>query len=171
MMRFCRLHVSVIVIALMVVAASAVFTSAASADNSDASDAIRLEETNWIWTPRAKESFSLLMRFRKSFTVDGELSRAQLVVTGDRTVTAYVNGERIGSSAEWSVLQVYDITEYLTEGENVVSAVVTANLTSGSSAGALCSDSVGRTPQGGRLGFRQMRLGRLQTRYRGATLG
>ncbi|MGB4162919.1 MAG: hypothetical protein WBK72_00550, partial [Bacillota bacterium] len=68
-MRFCRLHVSVIVIALMVVAASAVFMQVpASADNSDASDAIRLEETNWIWTPRAKESFSLLMRFRKSFT-------------------------------------------------------------------------------------------------------
>ncbi|MGI6100915.1 MAG: alpha-L-rhamnosidase N-terminal domain-containing protein [Bacillota bacterium] len=150
-MRFCRLHVSVIVIALMVVAASAVFMQVpASADNSDASDAIRLEETNWIWTPRAKESFSLLMRFRKSFTVDGELSRAQLVVTGDRTVTAYVNGERIGSSAEWSVLQVYDITEYLTEGENVVSAVVTANLTSGSSDGGLLAqivlkDTAGRT--------------------------
>ncbi|NLH14394.1 MAG: hypothetical protein GX476_08080, partial [Firmicutes bacterium] len=142
-MRFCRLHVSVIVIALMVVAASAVFMQVpASADNSDASDAIRLEETNWIWTPRAKESFSLLMRFRKSFTVDGELSRAQLVVTGDRTVTAYVNGERIGSSAEWSVLQVYDITEYLTEGENVVSAVVTANLTSGSSDGGLLAQIV-----------------------------
>lgn len=60
-----------------------------------------MEETNWIWTPRAEESFSLLMRFRKSFTISSKLSCAQFAITGDRTVVSYVNGERIGNSMEW----------------------------------------------------------------------
>ena len=142
-MRFCRLFVSAILIALMALVVSAAsMLASASTDNSGAVGAIRLEETNWIWLPRAEESFSLLMRFRKSFTVDSELSHAQLVITGDRTVTAYVNGERIGSSAEWSDLQVYDITEHLIEGENVVSAVVSADLTYGSPDGGLLAQIV-----------------------------
>ncbi|HPZ55656.1 MAG TPA: alpha-L-rhamnosidase N-terminal domain-containing protein, partial [Bacillota bacterium] len=142
-MRFCRLFVSAILIALMALVVSAAsMLASASTDNSGAVGAIRLEETNWIWIPRAEESFSLLMRFRKSFTVDSELSHAQLVITGDRTVTAYVNGERIGSSAEWSDLQVYDITEHLIEGENVVSAVVSADLTYGSPDGGLLAQIV-----------------------------
>lgn len=71
----------------------------------------------WIWHPMPEltEVYA-----RISVVLDAKPVRARCVVTADNNFTLYVNGKELGSHAEWSAPQEYDLSGELKQGVNVI---------------------------------------------------
>lgn len=86
-------------------------------------------EVWWIWTDEgnpiddapAGERF-----FRCVFEVEAKPQQARLYLVCDNAFVAYVNKIRVGSSRKWQEGSVFDITQELRKGRNVL-AVAAAN--------------------------------------------
>ncbi len=137
-----RLRNTLFVAAMVIAAAVLMQWSVLAYANSFTGDIMDLSEANWIWVPDDFESRGVLTNFKTSFVVDSDTVGAYLVITADKSVTSYVNGRRLGSSMDWAELSVYDLTESLVEGENVVSADVGVAVSSGVFEGGLLAQIV-----------------------------
>ena len=79
----------------------------------------------WICYPATDIAYGLEYQntyYRKTFTLEEEVSYARLQVTGDDVTTSYVNGNELedpGKNA-WADLLVINVTNLLTVGENVL---------------------------------------------------
>lgn len=80
------------------------------------------QEANWIWNPQALVNEPIL--FRKSFEINGQSNSAEIHISGDNIYQIFVNGIDIGSDSEWEQKEIYDITEHLTVGKNVIAVQV-----------------------------------------------
>ncbi len=72
----------------------------------------------WIWfnkTTSAEVRF-----FRKTFSVEGAVAKAELTATADDGLDAFVNGERVLTSDDWHNGVKVDVTAKLHAGANVV---------------------------------------------------
>jgi putative membrane-bound dehydrogenase-like protein len=91
-------------------------------------------EAEWIWSPaREKE---LVPQgdcfFRKTFHM-GPPESGEVHVSCDDSYELFVNGQRVGTGTNWKKMNVYNVTKYLVEGENVV-AIKGANTEGGTAA-------------------------------------
>jgi hypothetical protein len=80
----------------------------------------------WVWAnTNPKDSY---FAFRKSFTLDSKPSKGLISISADSKFTLYVNGTMVvvdgntkrGESVYDSYYQVYDISEYLLKGTNLL---------------------------------------------------
>lgn len=80
---------------------------------------------------------SIIMRpaqyLRQSFQLSGETQRARAYVTAHGVYSLYLNGQRVGdqelapgytSYPQFHLYQIYDITQYLLPGENVLGMII-----------------------------------------------
>ena len=91
-------------------------------------------EASWIWSPaHAKDAVpAATCYFRKTFTLtDGYQGTLQIAC--DDQYELFVNGRHFNQGTDWRLMKVYDISEQLVAGKNVV-AVKAVNK-KGSSAG------------------------------------
>jgi len=79
----------------------------------------------WIWFPEGDPTSSAPTErrfFRRRFELpsNGRVKRARLSVSADNKFDAWINGQRIGSSADWHAPKRFEVAEYLTPGTNVI---------------------------------------------------
>jgi hypothetical protein len=80
---------------------------------------------SWIWFPEGdpKRDAPVAPRFfRRTFEIEkmSALRRATLTLTADDRFTAWLNGQELGSGANWSTLFTFDVTKSLRTGRNVL---------------------------------------------------
>ena len=81
--------------------------------------------TPWIWHPEIPDG-EVDCYFRRTFKLDEDVANAHLRITCDNSYKVYVNGSRVGSDAGydtniWSTVELYDVSELLHRGRNVIS--------------------------------------------------
>ena len=83
-------------------------------------------EAQWLWSPAYEKELAPPgdCYFRKTFTL-GTPEHGEIQIAGDDRYELYVNGRLVGSGQNWKVLDVYDVTQYLVSGANVVAIKVT----------------------------------------------
>ena len=82
----------------------------------------------WVWDePNANTvTQSNDPRFlRLAFDLAAKPTQAELWITVDNVYTAYVNGKKVGSDAEWSTVEKYDVAKHLVVGKNVLAIKAT----------------------------------------------
>jgi alpha-L-rhamnosidase len=84
-----------------------------------------LEGAHWIWYPEGDPAESApagrrYFRSRFELPAGREVKRATLTTTADNEVVAYVNGDEVASSSDWTRAARADVTERLTPGTNVL---------------------------------------------------
>ncbi|MBF0430480.1 MAG: PQQ-dependent sugar dehydrogenase [Fibrobacteria bacterium] len=89
-----------------------------------------LGRAKWIWYPEGDpvtDAPAATRYFRITFDVpEGKtVSAANLVLTADNSFIAYVNYNQAGSNADWSSVNIYDVTSSVTTGSNVIAISVT----------------------------------------------
>ncbi len=86
----------------------------------------QLGSAEWIWSPAhtRDEVPKSVCYFRKSFEL-GEPEFGEVQVTADNEFELFVNGQRVGTGADWRKLEVFDITKLLVAGRNSVAIRVT----------------------------------------------
>src|ERR1019366_5134126 len=77
----------------------------------------------WVWdepdankVPQNNEPRYL----RRTFELSSRTVQAELWISADNIYTAYVNGQKIGTGAEWSNVGKYDVAKSLVVGKNVL---------------------------------------------------
>ncbi|MBI2806745.1 MAG: hypothetical protein HYX68_17335 [Planctomycetes bacterium] len=63
--------------------------------------------------------------FRMTFTLDAKPAKAELWITADNHYVAYVNGQKVGSDAEWNTVERYNVAKHLIVGKNVLAIKAT----------------------------------------------
>ncbi|MCA9235399.1 MAG: HEAT repeat domain-containing protein [Planctomycetales bacterium] len=88
-------------------------------------------EAQWIWSPAHDKGAAPAgdCYFRKSFRMTAP-EGGQLALTGDNKFEAFVNGQPVGSGADWRKMQQWDVSKLLRPGINVV-AVKVSNMEAG----------------------------------------
>ncbi len=91
------------------------------------------KEAQWIWSPAYEKELAPAGRcyFRKSFSIAGAVESGSVQIGCDDSYDLYVNGRHVGGGQNWKLLDVHDITKYLTPGLNTV-AVEAVNTEQGS---------------------------------------
>ena len=83
-------------------------------------------EAQWIWSHAdAFRDPGGRVLFRKVITLDKLPKSALAVTTCDNEVVLYVNGKKVGQTAEWTKPVSVDITKSLKVGDNVIAAEAT----------------------------------------------
>ena len=87
---------------------------------------------DWIWFPEGdpkRDAPTEARYFRRVFTLPATsaLRSATLAITADDRFTVWLNGQEIGSGANWSAFAVFDLASALRKGRNVL-AVRAENL-------------------------------------------
>jgi putative heme-binding domain-containing protein len=90
------------------------------------------KEAEWIWSAAYEKELAPAgtCYFRKSFHL-GAPEHGVIQISCDDSYELYVNGRHVGGGKNWKILDVYDITKYLTAGQNTV-AVKAVNAAQGS---------------------------------------
>jgi hypothetical protein len=86
---------------------------------------------SWIWYPDGNPAASApagKRYFRETFSVDGEVKSAQLVMTADNEFTAWIDGRQVGSGDTHTRAFTFDVTPVLKQGSNLL-AVEAVNAT------------------------------------------
>lgn len=77
----------------------------------------------WIWFKEGdplSNAPAETRYFRKTFTVEQPVSAAKLEITADNAFTVWLNGQRVGSAAEWQALHAFDVKAQMVQGMNVL---------------------------------------------------
>jgi putative heme-binding domain-containing protein len=92
----------------------------------------RAKEAEWIWSPAYEKELAPQgdCFFRKTFNL-GVPEHGVIQIAADDSYELYVNGRHVGRGTNWKALDVYDVTEYLVQGDNTV-AVKAVNSKGGS---------------------------------------
>jgi len=89
-----------------------------------------LERAKWIWYPEGKPTVeapgNVKRYFRRAFEIEAskKIKRAILGVGADNSYVAYVNEHKVGEGSNIKCLRYYEVTEFMKEGSNVLSASV-----------------------------------------------
>ncbi|MGV3772226.1 MAG: c-type cytochrome [Verrucomicrobiales bacterium] len=91
--------------------------------------AFAAEKPEWIWhdnkgkTPADGE----VSYFRKSFKIDGKVSKAELSAACDDQATLYLNGKEVLKSPNWNKAVRANVTRELKSGDNVLAVMAKNN--------------------------------------------
>jgi putative heme-binding domain-containing protein len=82
------------------------------------------QTAEWVWHNNggAKPAANEVRYFRRSFPIDGKISKAQLEAACDDQLVIFVNGTETGTSNSWKEPVKVDVTKLLKQGENVIAA-------------------------------------------------
>ncbi len=82
------------------------------------------KEPEWIWFDHAGAPHSgwETTFFRKSFTIDGAVSKAELIGTVDLQMTVYLNGQAVATNKHWDKPVKVDVTAAIKPGKNIIAA-------------------------------------------------
>ena len=75
----------------------------------------------WVWTNEEAHKSAPAgetIKIQKSFTIDFPVGTASLTAVADNSVTAYLNGKKLGKSNDWNNPLKVDISKLLRPGEN-----------------------------------------------------
>lgn len=97
----------------------------------------------WIWFNKTDGSETRF--FRKTFSVSGTPSKADLVATADDGLEVFINGARVLKAAEWGVAHKANVTTRVKPGRNVIA--IRADNGDSSAAGAIARLTI-TTPAG-----------------------
>jgi len=75
----------------------------------------------WIWTDPPREH----VYFRKLIDVGPNIANAKLAITADNIYTVFVNGTEVGTNNDWTNIEVYDISDRLKPGKNIIAVKAT----------------------------------------------
>lgn len=86
----------------------------------------RAADPQWIWSPAHEKGAAPTgdCYFRKTFRMYGP-EGGQLALAADNKFEVFVNGDLVGSGADWRKMQQWDVTKHLRVGLNVVAVRVT----------------------------------------------
>jgi hypothetical protein len=118
-----------------------VFWSAAFQKTTDLTKnpAEQLSSANWIWYPEGNPAASApagRRYFQKTFTVEGEVKSAQLVMTADNEFTAWIDGKQAGAGDTHTRAFSFDVAPLLKQGSNLL-AMEAVNTTDAASPAGL----------------------------------
>jgi len=75
----------------------------------------------WMWTPpQGEETPDHIRHIRKTLQIDKPIKRAFIRATVDNLYWVYVNGEEVGYHWSWFDHELWDVTDALRQGGNVV---------------------------------------------------
>lgn len=75
---------------------------------------------HWIWSPGGDDELERMLRH--AFDVPGPVHEATVAVTCDNAYELWCNGERVGADEDWYGVEVYDLTNLVRPGRNVLAA-------------------------------------------------
>jgi putative heme-binding domain-containing protein len=79
-------------------------------------------QPEWIWPARTRQT-NQTAHFRKQFSIDGQLKRAELRVAADfNRMIIFLNGKRVARCESYGPIVSADVTPALTLGKNVLTA-------------------------------------------------
>jgi alpha-L-rhamnosidase len=94
---------------------------------------LSLDGAAWIWTnEKGLTALPGKAMFRKTFDLAEQnhfaesINKAELVLAADNEFTAYLNGKKIGTGANFKTAKLFDVAGFLKQGKNVL-AVEVAN--------------------------------------------
>ncbi len=89
---------------------------------------LRAQTPEWIWHPnQGKAPAENEVRFfRKTFSTEGVVARAELTATADNEMAASINGKWVTASTDWKNPTRTDVTKAVQTGENLI-AIRAAN--------------------------------------------
>src|ERR1041384_3990761 len=76
------------------------------------------ETPEWLWFQ--KTSGTDVRFFRKTFTVDGKISQAEVIATADDSLEVFVNGQSVLKNSHWPTPLKADVTAKINSGQNVL---------------------------------------------------
>ncbi len=85
------------------------------------------QEPQWIWSPADEHNPNAIggtCYFRRIFDLTQPES-GEVQITADESYELFVNGRQVAGGKNWRVLDVHDVTKYLTPGRNVVAIKAT----------------------------------------------
>jgi len=114
---------------------------------------IRNWQAKWIWKQEAKPDKHELVYFRRSFHVEHPDSRLMVHVSADSRYRLFINGKSVSigplkGDNHTHYYETVDVSDYLTLGQNVLSAIV---LHYSSTTSEPSPDSIWHAPKGGFL--------------------
>ena len=92
----------------------------------------------WIWFNKTSEAETRF--FRKAFTVEGKVTKAELIATADDALEVFANGEPVLSASSWQNGHKADLTSLLKPGANTLA--IRAKNGDASAAGAIAQLTV-----------------------------
>jgi hypothetical protein len=95
---------------------------------------VAADDVQWIWSPAFEKELAPqgVCYFRKTLNLTNP-EQGEIQISADDKYDLFVNGRKVGGGENWKKLDVYDITKFLTTGQNVI-AVKAENLEGGSAA-------------------------------------
>jgi alpha-L-rhamnosidase len=90
-----------------------------------------LKDATWVWYPEGNPLTNApeeTRYFRRTLTLPGgrKVKKASLRIAADNDATVMVNGKEVGRAHDsWKSVDVFDVGNQLTEGDNVVAVAVT----------------------------------------------
>src|SRR5262245_47550158 len=76
----------------------------------------------WIWHDNKGQApaDNEVRFFRKTFTLEGEVSRALLTFAGDDRAVAFLNGKQVAANRGWNQATTVAVTTEIKPGENLL---------------------------------------------------
>jgi alpha-L-rhamnosidase len=101
-----------------------------------------LEGAEWIWTPEKEAGIfyppgERYFRWNVTLPVAAKIDKAMVFMTADNSFVLYVNGKRAGGGDNYGVVQLIDVTSYLSSGRNVLAIKATNGGTVTNAAGLI----------------------------------
>jgi hypothetical protein len=117
-----------------------------------------LEGASWIWFPEgdpSRDAPAEKRSFRRTFEIPGgtAVAAAALRISADDAFSAWINGQAIGSGADWRAGSQFDVARHLRPGRNVIA------VRAGNNPVALPANPAGLIGRLGGSGIRRFRLG------------
>lgn len=84
-----------------------------------------LSPAKWIWLPSQRTVTNTFVDFRRTFSVKGQIRKAEALIFADSRYVLHVNGRRAAfgpapSDPRFQEVDCLDLSPYLQEGENVI---------------------------------------------------
>src|SRR5581483_2290145 len=91
---------------------------------------VRAAVPEWIWHDNkgAKPADNEIRYFRKTFNVDGRVTKAVLSAAGDDEIQVFINGHKVIDAKGWDKATQEDVKKDIRQGENLI-AVRGKNIT------------------------------------------
>src|SRR3954470_12619523 len=86
---------------------------------------LRAQTPEWIWHDNKGKAPAddEVTYFRKTFSIQGKVQRADVAAAGDDQARVYINGKQVLQSPSWNKATRANVAKNLQEGENLLAAM------------------------------------------------
>jgi len=75
---------------------------------------------SWIWEEKTLDNQTCQLWHALEIPKDGQVVKAQILMTVDNVFTLYIDGREVGRGTEWRELYAFDLTQLLTPGRHIL---------------------------------------------------